>query len=385
MIGLKKTNQSLLFFQYLGSLLIILFLSGCGGQEGNESSDKSDIAVERLGDVKDIAKIDIHTHYRFDRSYLIAELAALNMQTVLVDVVRTEEGKEIRSWDKYLEMKKQYPNRFYLCSGFNAYGIDDPNYAKETIERLGKEISEGARMVKVWKNFGMVHKDASGTFIQIDDARLQPIWDFLAGANIPVMAHIAEPLQAWIPIDTLNPHSSYFQNHPEYHAYQHPKIPHYDTIIAARDRWIANNPKLTIMGAHFGSMTHDVDEVAKRLDQFPNFMVEPGARFGDLVRQDSRKVAAFFNKYQDRILYGSDIVISNRENELSKDDIAQEKEFMHHVLNIHWKYLSSDESFVFDSPVLPRTYKTKGLNLSREVLQKVYHDNAAKLLNIKSH
>lgn len=355
-------------------------MSGCAEQAANQSANNG---KEQSVSAKDIAKIDIHTHYRFDRPYLIAELEALNMQTALVDVVRTEEGKEVRSWDNYLAMQKQYPNRFYLCSGFNADGIDDPNYANRIIEQLRQEISEGARMVKVWKNFGMVHKDATGEYIQIDDARLQPIWNFLAASNIPVMAHIGEPLQAWTPIDTLNPHSNYFKNHPQYHAYLHPEIPHYDTIIAARDRWLANNPKLTIMGAHLGSMAHDVDEVAKRLEQFPNFLVEPGARFGDLVRQDSRKVAAFFNKYQDRILYGSDIVISKPESELSKDDMANGKAFMHKVLHIHWKYLTSDESFVFDSPVLPRTYSTKGLNLSKEVLQKVYHDNAVRLLKIK--
>lgn len=383
MVALKKTNWYLLFFQYLGLVLTIMLLNACSTQEGKKSGDKSDIPVEESRDIKNIAKIDIHTHYRFDRPYLVEELKALNMQTTLVDVVRTEAGKEVRSWDNYLAMQKQYPNLFSLCSGFNADGIDDPNYAESIIEQLGKEIKEGARMVKVWKNFGMVHKDATGAFIQIDDARLQPIWDFLSEANIPVMAHIGEPLQAWQPIDTLNPHHSYFKNHPQYHAYQHSEIPHYDTIMAARDRWLAKNPKLTIMGAHLGSMAHDVDEVAKRLDQFPNFMVEPGARFGDLVRQDSRKVAAFFNKYQDRILYGSDIVISQPESELSKEDIAGGKAFMHKVLHLHWKYLSSDESFDFDSPVLPRIYKTKGLNLSKEILQKIYHDNAVKLLNLK--
>lgn len=47
-------------------------------------------------------------------------------------------------------------------------------------------------MVKVWKNFRMVTKDESDSFVQIDDQRLQTFWDFLLQVEIPVVAHIAQ-------------------------------------------------------------------------------------------------------------------------------------------------------------------------------------------------
>ena len=74
----------------------------------------------------------------------------------------------------------------------------------------------------------------------------------------------------------------------------------------ARDHILAKHPTLVVIGAHIGSLEYDVDEVAKRLDTYPNFNVEVSARTRDLTRQPSNKVRAFFLKYQDRILYGTD-------------------------------------------------------------------------------
>lgn len=188
-----------------------------------------------------------------------------------------------RNWDHYTENAKSHPELFWLCSSLIGVGIDDPDFAKDNIERLQHEIDSGAKMVKVWKNFGMLTKDASGKFIQIDDSRLQPIWDFLTEKGIPVMAHIGEPVQAWRPLDDPNnPHYGYYSEHPEYHAYKLPEIPKYETIIAARDRWIANNPDLKILCAHFGSMSHDVDMIAERLDKFSNMYVKNAVDFLEL-------------------------------------------------------------------------------------------------------
>ncbi len=328
----------------------------------------------------EMPKIDIHAHYRYDRPFLIPQLDGMNMKCLLVDVVRTDRGRQKRSWQPYLKMKVAHPHHFYLCSGFNAQGIDEPGYAEKIISGLKKEISEGAQMVKVWKNFGMVHKDEQGNYIQIDDERLQPIWDFLTAQKIPVLAHIGEPLQAWTPLDSLNPHHSYFKNNPQYHAYLHPEIPRYETIIDARDNWLTKNPDLVVVAAHMGSMSHDVGEVAKRLDKFPNLSVEPGARFGDIARQDPAKVYEFFIKYQDRILYGSDLSISEPAENQSEEALQRNQDFVTTILAMHWKFLSEEGDMIYDSPMVPIKIPTRGLALPRQVLKKVYFENAAKIL-----
>lgn len=337
------------------------------------SIGSQDVLIE----IKEFKKIDIHSHFRYDRDYLPALFEKWNMQSVLIDVAIEKESSISRSWENYRDVADARPESFWLCSSLIGTNIDKADFAETEIARLEKEIMQGAKMLKVWKNFGMVTKDQSGQFIQIDDDRLQAIWDYLSKNKIPVLAHIGEPVQAWRPLDDPNnPHFGYYTNHPEYHAYQHPDIPSYETIIDARDRWIENNPNLQIMCAHMGSMSHDVSMIAERLDKYPNMYVEPAARFGDLVGQDSEKVRAFFESYQDRICFGTDYGTNSKQEELTSQQLNNENVNLDVSYGRLWTYLSSTDS------VEIRGQKNIGLNLPKSILHKIYYENAVTFLDL---
>jgi len=355
--------------------IVLIFIASCKEKTKNESLEE--VEVVSL-DKKSIKKIDAHAHFHYDRDYLPAFFEEWNMQGVLVDVAIQDETKINRSWDEYVALTQARPDLFWLCSSLIGVGIDAPDFAEKEIARLTKEIEQGAKMVKVWKNFGMVTKDASGNFIQINDQRLQPIWDFLKEKGIPVMAHIGEPVQAWRPLDDPNnPHYGYYTDHPEYHAFKHPEIPTYETIIAARDNWIEKNPDLTIFCAHMGSMSYDVDMIAERLDTYKNMYVEPAARFGDLVGQDPKKVKAFYEKYQDRIMFGTDFGNNTPQDSLSATNLQEERTELNKDYDLRWQYLSGTDS------VEIRNQKSAGLGLSEAVLHKVYYQNMADLLKVE--
>ena len=347
-------------------LIIIISFSSC---QSTSNPKKIEIGT--------ISKIDVHSHYQHSRSYLPSFLKKWNMRSVLVDVAKEgPEGVE-RSWGHYQNHATTQPDLYFLCSSLIGTGIDAPDFATNAITLLEEEINSGARMVKVWKNFGMVTQDESGNFIQIDDTRLQPIWEYLKSKGIPVMAHIAEPEQAWRELDPQNPHYGYYKNNPQYHAFTIPEIPSYETIIAARDRWIKNNPELQILCAHLGSMSHDLDMVASRLDQYPNMSIEIGARIGDLARQDSEKVSAFFDTYQDRILFGSDYGNAMEETSMTTDQLNEEEKNLEQNYTRLWRYLASDDSLEI------RGQKSKGLHLNQNILEKVYAKNAINLLKLE--
>jgi len=77
--------------------------------------------------------------------------------------------------------------------------------------------------------------------------------------------------------------------------------------VAARDRMLQRHPALRVVGCHLGSLEYDVDELAKRLDKYPNLAVDLSARIVHLQIQPRGKVRAFLVKYQDRLLYGTDV------------------------------------------------------------------------------
>jgi predicted TIM-barrel fold metal-dependent hydrolase len=61
-------------------------------------------------------------------------------------------------------------------------------------------------------------------------------------------------------------------------------------VLASRDHLLAENPKLRVVGAHFGSMESDVDLVAQRLDRYPNLAVDTAVRVPHLTIQPRAKV-----------------------------------------------------------------------------------------------
>ncbi len=327
-----------------------------------------------------IPRIDVHAHYRHPRTFLQPLLESWNMRAVLVDVALPDVAARQQRWEAIRAHRAALPDLFELGSSLEPSRIDDPEFARSTIARLETEIEQGAVLVKVWKDTGMVVRDAGGRWVQVDDSRLQPIWDYLAEAGIPVLAHIGEPLQAWRPLEEDNPHYDYYSRNPQYHAYQHPEIPRWETIMAARDRWLARNPRLTVIGAHLGSMAHDVDLVAERLEAYPNFSVETAARFGDLTRQESGKVRRFFHRYQDRVLYGTDLSTRRPEAELSPAELAAERERMEKTFRLDWQYLSGRGPMRFERGTF--AVDTECLELPPEVLRKFYAGNAARLLGL---
>jgi predicted TIM-barrel fold metal-dependent hydrolase len=356
-------------------LFALITLMACKSKSEKESAEKDEVVYI---DKQDIKKIDVHSHFSYDRDYFPSFFEEWNMQGVLVDVAIANSSEIRRSWNEYVVLAQTRPDVFWLCSSLIGVGIDAPEFAEKEIARLTLEIEQGAKMVKVWKNFGMVTKDTSGNFIQIDDPRLQPIWDFLKEKGIPVMAHIGEPVQAWRPLDDPNnPHYGYYKGHPEYHAFKHPEIPTYETIISARDHWIENNPDLQILCAHMGSMSHDVDMIADRLDKFSNMFVEPAARFGDLAGQDSKKVRTFFEKYQNRIMFGTDYGNAAMQDSLTTIELKNERSNLNADYDRLWKYLSGTDSLEI------RNQKTIGLGLSKNILQKVYYQNMADFLKVE--
>jgi predicted TIM-barrel fold metal-dependent hydrolase len=354
--------------------VFVLWLSSCNtpsqtgeGQEAVTNSPRNQV---------DFKKIDFHTHYRYERKYLIPLLKKWNMQTLLIDVPKEDLVQNDTLWAALKAQYKKYPDQFYLCTGFESSNIDDPDFTNKIIAKLEDDFANGAQMVKVWKIHGMVTKDASGKYIQIDDPRIQPIWDYLTQKNTPVIAHIGEPLQAWIPLDENNPHYGYYKDHPEYHAYNYPEIPSWEEIMAARDNWIAKNPNLTIVTAHMGSMSHDLKLVADRLDKYPNMFVETAARWSDIILQDPELVRDFFIKYQDRVMYGTDFGINTLPD--PKDPDEGRRDMMDKRMNMHWQYLTGIDSLLFDRGSFK--VNTHSLDLPDSVLKKFYYDNAIRVL-----
>jgi len=147
--------------------------------------------------------------------------------------------------------------------------------------------------------------------------------------------------------------------------------------MAARDRLLAKHRQLKIIGCHLGSLEIDVDEIAKRLDRYPNFAVGIDGRTRYFMAQARDKVRKFFIKYQDRILYGTDRSGGAFNRSVQKARAREIESSRRSILERHrqfFQYYATDDEMQWDY------YTVRGLALPKEVLQRVFYDNIVQWL-----
>ena len=316
-----------------------------------------------------VAPIDVHVHLYKDDPAFGAVLKRLNLRVLDIIVIddRDPYGKGLEPQrSDTLKVVHVTAGRAVFCTTFSPYDFEDPGFAQRTIRQLDDDFAHGAIAVKIYKVMGMEMKSKAGKYVMPDDPAFEPIYQSIAAHNRTVVAHIAEPDSCWQPPNPASPDYSYYKQHPEEYAYLHPEWPSKAAILAARDHFLEESPKLRVVGAHLGSMETDVDEIAKRFDHYPNFAVDTAARVEYLMMQPRDKVRAFLIKYQDRVLYGTDLVV------MPKDDTEKALAEWNDTYARDWKFFATNKTLEV------KGRKVQGLELPEPVLRKLYHDNAVR-------
>ena len=127
------------------------------------------------------------------------------------------------------------PERFHFATTFSVSGWDEPGWAEGVNSQLSAAVRRGAVAVKIWKNIGMVARNAHGDLIMIDDSALASVFANVRSLDVPMIGHQGEPRNCWLPLDAMTTRSdrNYSRAHAQYHMYLHPEFPSYEEQMAA--------------------------------------------------------------------------------------------------------------------------------------------------------
>jgi len=260
------------------------------------------------------------------------------------------------------QMVKPYPDRFTVFVQLDWTNLDAPDFAQQMVRQIDDAVARGARGLKITKELGLLVRYKSGKLLTVDDPRLDPIWAECGRLGIPVAIHVTDPEAFFHPLDATNERFEELIDNPDWSFYG-PQFPSKESIIEARDRMFAKHPSTTFISLHVGNWPEDLDYVSDLLNRHPNVVVEIGARVAELGRQP-RRARRFFLEYQDRILFGTDFSVS--------EDMYRN----------HFRWLeTADEYFDYWSAPEQGRWKIYGIDLPDEVLEKVYHRNADRILS----
>ena len=337
-------------------------------------------------DFPSVPKFDAHVHANLDDPVFldVARRDGFELLSINVDypdfpklAAQARVAEKLRSVD---------PARFHYATTFSMRGFGTNGWTERTNHAIDEALAKGAVAVKVWKNIGMVERDGRGRRIFLDDPRFDGVIKHLEARHIPLIAHQGEPKNCWLPLDKMTTENdrSYFREHPEYYMFLHPAEPRYETLMAARDRFVARHPRLAFVGAHMASLEWSVDRLAAFLDRFPRATVDLAARMTQVQAQsvaNRAKVRRFFIKYQDRLLYGTDLTHNppdskaRAQNPPVTDDFGKEAD---QSWRSDWRYLATPLSQRVDAI----GKDAAGLALPAPVIDKIYFANARRVFRL---
>jgi uncharacterized protein len=303
--------------------------------------------------------IDVHNHQwnmsASDLNNLLKDMDRLNM-AVMVNLSGGN-GNQLKT--KTDNIKSTAPKRFIVFANIDFGGVGKTGWTEGAVRQLEEDVKNGANGLKIFKNLGFSVKDNTGQRVTVDDPRLDAIWAKCGELKIPVIIHTADPKSFWDEEDEHNERWLELATHPGRKRSASNPAP-FETLIEEQHRMFKKHPKTTFIAAHFGWYPNDLAKLSKLMIEIPNMVVEFGAVIAELGRQP-KAARAFFEKYQDRILFGKD------------SWVPEEYATYFRVLE------TEDEYFPYHKKY-HAFWAMYGMGLPDAILKKVYYKNALRII-----
>jgi predicted TIM-barrel fold metal-dependent hydrolase len=326
--------------------------------------------------------IDFHTHITFagrgenairfglEPEFCLQVMDRKNLRT-MVDLTGGH-GQALRT--ALSRLAEAHAGRFIVFTEPAWDRASEPNYPKYQADLIEDAHRAGAKGLKVLKTLGLyLRETGTNKLVRVDDRRFDPMWEAVGSLKMPVAIHTSDPRAFFLPIDRFNERWEELHAHPDWSFYGK-DFPSDRELQEARRNVMRRHPRTNFVCLHV-ACSEDLAYVSECLDAHPNMYVDIAARIGELGRQP-RASRRFFDKYQDRIVFGTDA---------SGGTATPQQTFGDAMYEIYWRFLETeDEYFDYAPAATPPQgrWRIYGIGLPESILKKVYSGNAARLLGI---
>ena len=278
--------------------------------------------------------------------------------------------------DRFAQAAKQYSpyaNRFELWCGFDMTGVGQPGFGPGAVKALEACHAAGALGVGEIsdKGFGFRGRPAGAgrggagrgsappaPGPHLDDARMDALLERSAQLGMPINIHVSDPIWSYQPMDRTN--DGLMNGYKWRIDAKQPGMLGHDGLIQSLDHAAERHPKTIFIACHLANLDYDLTRLGQMFDRRPNLYVDISARFAELG-PIPRAVNQFFQKYSDRILYGTD----NR--------------YVQSMFSATFRLLETTDEHFYDSFFNSYHWSLYGAGLPDDVLKKLYRDNAVAL------
>lgn len=327
-----------------------------------------------------LKKLDVHTHFSGESA---RRMVALMDQWGIDVAVNLSGGAPGQELSQEIDAARMFPGRILVFANLDwAEARQGDGYGARMSRQLDEAKRMGARGLKISKALGLAYRDATGKLIPVDDPELDPVFERAGQLGLPVAIHVGDPVAFWRAPTPDNERFAELKAHPRW-SYFGREVPAWEELFSALERRIARHPGTTFISVHFGNAPEDPDRVARLLEKYPNLYVDTAARIPEIGRFSPERMKEIFTRFQDRILFGTDLGVGPEPAPLmlgSTGATPPTSADVERFFGATWRYFeTADRAFLHPTPI-QGDWTISGIALPREVLKKVYYDNAAKLL-----
>ncbi|PIB34224.1 amidohydrolase [Reichenbachiella sp. 5M10] len=306
--------------------------------------------------------IDIHSHpYAKSEKEINQWVNTMDQMGIDKTIVLTMTTGS--AFDSLVQAYSKYPKRFELWCGIDFTGYNEKDWSQKAIAELERCHAIGAKGIGELgdKGQGLLYsKPTPAPGLHVHDPRLQPVLKRCGELGMPVNIHVAEPKWMYEP---MNKHNDGLMNGFKWRIDTTQTSLDHQGLIKSLEQAVANNPQTTFIACHFANCGFDLSILSSLLDSYPNLYADISARFGETA-SIPRYMLQFYQKHQDRLLFGTDMGMDPEMYQLIFRILESKDEHFYspYYANYHWPL--------------------HGFGLPKNVLKKLYYENAQKLLSL---
>jgi uncharacterized protein len=306
--------------------------------------------------------IDLHTHDYAKTDAEIDQWVKTMDEAGIAKSVIMSYATGMR-FDSIYQRYSRYPDRFILFCGFDYTGYDQPGFGPAAVAELERCFRNGARGVGELgdKGKGLFYSRPTRAYgMHIDDPRMDPLLQKCGELGMPVSIHVAEPIWMYMPMDSTN---DGLMNAYRWRLDNEPDILGHQEMVNTLENAVKKHPATTFIACHYANCSYDLQILGDLFDQYSNLYADISARYGETA-PIPRFVNLFFRRYQDRLVYGTDM------------GMHQE------MYRTTFRILESEDEHFYDRERFNYHWPLHGYGLPDEVLEKLYSGNARKILRL---
>ncbi|UCH34807.1 MAG: amidohydrolase [Armatimonadota bacterium] len=278
-----------------------------------------------------LPKISMHEHYRVGGNIdaLLAVMDELNIRKMILVPTGSppDNGKYREHMAALLDIQRRHPDRIVA---FATVDESDP----EAPRILRQAIADGAKGLKLIGG----HPDFYDA--PLDSALMHELMAVCRDAGLPVLIHVS--------------------------------MAAYPEMQEQFERLVADFPEVTFIAAHYCKHAPRLGPARELLDRHPNLYTDlsMGGGVSRYLRQidaDPQQFRRFVMDYQDRVMWGSDIILDEGKGESFVRSRVSED------LHLFRRRIHASRWADYEVPL-------HGLELPEQVLRKIYWDNPWRIL-----